>query len=278
MNKRLPKNHYALIIDVETHMRSENQNVIYDIAGAFGNIRSHEQPIYFNWFIEEHIAPSFWNWSYMEENVRNPYRFDGRADAVYHYTRKNPCSIISVDDFFHKLNPYLEQAESIGAYNAGFDFRALQTTHMKYNHTPYKVLTNCMDKGLCIWDMFATLTVNKTYYSWLESEGIPIEEYMTAKGNIKTSAEIAGKYLFGDHYYSEAHQGLKDVQLEWEIAKYHFDKFPREIFYGIALDTDEGYLTKPFIGNIHVPNYRHTQSRKPTTWKLKNRGLIKIPE
>ena len=52
MNKHLPKNHYALIIDVETHMRSENQNVIYDIAGAFGNIRSNESPIYFNWFIE----------------------------------------------------------------------------------------------------------------------------------------------------------------------------------------------------------------------------------
>ena len=39
-NKRLPKSLFTLLIDVETHMRSANNLMIYDIGGAFGDIRA----------------------------------------------------------------------------------------------------------------------------------------------------------------------------------------------------------------------------------------------
>ena len=277
--QRLPKDFYCLVLDTETHMRSENQNLIYDIGGCFGNLRSDDDPITFRWFVEEHIAPSFWNWSFKgDSEIRTPYRFDGRADSVYHQARKNPCSTISMDEMFRRLTNYINQAQAVSSWNWGFDSRAINATWKRKHHSDFMPLIQAQKKAGCWRDVFHSLEVNRTYYAWLKTlDENERGQFLTENGNIATRAETAGRKFSLDSYYVEAHESLDDAVLEYGHARTLFRKHARDILFGRQI-AESDKRTREFLGYVKIPNWRQNQKELSSSEKLIIRGSVKIPQ
>ena len=66
---------------------------------------------------------------------------------------------------------------------------------------------------LCIWSLACeVLFTQKTFPKVAVREG-----WISEKGNYKTSAEIAYRYITGEHEFEEEHTGLEDVKIECQI-------------------------------------------------------------
>lgn len=97
------------------------------------------------------------------------------------------------------------------AYNMRFDQNALNNTIRYLNlgkyFFPYEV-----DK-MCIMCMAQdTICKQKTYRKFCETNN-----YLTAKGRLKSTAEIVYRYITFNKDFSECHTGLEDVLIEWRI-------------------------------------------------------------
>ena len=118
--------------------------------------------------------------------------------------------------------------KKIGAYNMGFDKRALNNL-MRYVSKswcrwwfPFGV------EFFCIWNMACSTILNRsTYIKFAEKNNL-----VSKKNNIQTSAESAYKYIKKLVDFKESHTGLEDVRIEVEIMAYCFrqhKKMDREI-------------------------------------------------
>lgn len=103
----------------------------------------------------------------------------------------------------------------IGAYNMGFDKRALN------NLTRYITKSFCRwffpfgMKYFCIWSMACQTILNtRTYINFAEKNNL-----ISEKNNILTSAESCYRFLINNVDFAESHTGLEDVLIEIEIMK-----------------------------------------------------------
>ena len=98
---------------------------------------------------------------------------------------------------------------TLAAYNANFDLRVMRQTNRMLGGQP--ILPPV--KRLCIWHFVCrTLFQSATFRRWAIERG-----YVSDAGNIRTSAEIAYRYLTGDWDFVESHTALHDAQIEAEI-------------------------------------------------------------
>ena len=101
----------------------------------------------------------------------------------------------------------------VGAYNMGFDKRATNndtryiTASFLRWFFPYKT------EYFCIWNMACT-SILKTpaFISFAERHN-----FISDCGNVKTSAEIAYRFITNNPAFIEEHTGLEDVEIEREI-------------------------------------------------------------
>lgn len=103
--------------------------------------------------------------------------------------------------------------KTVGAYNAGFDKRALNNL-IRYVSKSWKRWWFPFGvKYICIWNMACqTLLNTSTYIKFAEKNGL-VSDY----GNIQTSAEACYKFLTKAVDFQEEHTGLEDVLIEVEI-------------------------------------------------------------
>lgn len=101
----------------------------------------------------------------------------------------------------------------VGAYNMGFDKRAVNNG-IRYNtYSFYRWFFPFGTEYFCIWNMACTSILrSKNYIKWALKNG-----FVSDAGNIKTSAEIAYKYITKNVDFVESHTGLEDVVIETEI-------------------------------------------------------------
>lgn len=101
----------------------------------------------------------------------------------------------------------------IVAHNARFDYGTLQNTQRWLTKSKYRYF---FPKGTQIWDTMkmATDTICKqpTYKKWCKNNG-----YLTARGQVRKTAEILYRYITGNDDFIEKHTGLEDVMIEKEI-------------------------------------------------------------
>lgn len=119
----------------------------------------------------------------------------------------------------------------ISAYNVAFDSKALQFTINLIAKDKLKLWERTV-KGrewLCIWHLATTTFMQSADFRTTAY----YQHWLSDKGNFKTSAEIAYRYLTGKFDFIEDHTGLEDVKIETEILKYCLKNYKGVVSYGL---------------------------------------------
>lgn len=96
------------------------------------------------------------------------------------------------------------------AYNLGFDIAAIKHTNSLFNSGKY---LNTKVKLLDLWDLACSSILQQKQFIRVAVDS----NWVSAKGNIQTSAEKAYAYITGDVSFVESHTALEDVIIESEI-------------------------------------------------------------
>jgi len=114
-----------------------------------------------------------------------------------------------------EFNQILEKMgiTTITAYNLQFDMAAVKDT-LKYTGIDSKFL----EKPYEYFDLWNAAC--DSIFQHKQFKRIAIEQnWLTEKGNIRTSAEIAYRYITGNYQFVETHTALEDAEIEAEILQ-----------------------------------------------------------
>jgi hypothetical protein len=104
----------------------------------------------------------------------------------------------------------------VGAYNMGFDKRALNNNTRYITKSFLRWFFPYGTQYFCIWNMACDTILNRpTYIKFALENG-----FVSEKNNIQTSAECAYRYITKDVDFVECHTGLEDVIIEVAIMAY----------------------------------------------------------
>jgi len=119
------------------------------------------------------------------------------------------------DYIMNELLATIAVCNNVYAYNASFDRTAIIKTCklLQSEFTAEVESPEVYDKWRCLW-AWATNTIlfKKSYIDWCEVHG-----FVSDKGNTKTSAETAIRFIRNNPEYIEAHTARADVLDEFEI-------------------------------------------------------------
>ena len=192
----MKKNIYA-IIDTET-ANGLYKPLVYDVSIIIFDRMGNE---YFrkNWLISEvWDNKSLMNTAYYAWKMPLYKDFDVTLLDMFSFIEEF-CGICSNYNVTHIL-----------AYNLPFDIRALHTTSKKYNQSEF------IDENIIrqdVWGMACELLLNcKKYKDFCKENG-----FISEKGNYKTSAECAYRFITDNKEFEESHTSLSDCEIEKEI-------------------------------------------------------------
>lgn len=106
--------------------------------------------------------------------------------------------------------------KKVGSYNMTFDIKALNNDTRYITKSFLRWFFPYGTEYFCIWNMACTSILNRPSYRKFATEN----NFLSEKGNIKTSAECAYRYLMKDKDFIEEHTGLEDVLIEVAIMAY----------------------------------------------------------
>lgn len=189
----MKKNIYC-IIDTET-AGGLFAPLCYDIALIIFDRSGHEYTRK-NWLVRE-----VWNDA---EKMNSAYYAWKRPlyDTI-------PAMLVNAIRFAEDFTSTLAEfgVTHILAYNLKFDLRAISNTTKTFISG---YIFNPSIKNLDIWGMACELLLNTAKYRKTAEEN----GWMTDKGNFKTSAEVAYRYLTGENDFDESHTALDDCDIE----------------------------------------------------------------
>ena len=199
-----------LVIDTET-CNTVEQPLPYDIGFAIcdrmGNIAEERSYVVAETFLDmketmksayfAEKIPQYW------EDIKNDTR---EIKSIYKIRKE-------VKDLMKKYN-----VKKVGAYNMGFDKRALNNV-MRYTTKSFcRWFFPFGTEFFCIWHLATqTLLQQKTFFKMAEKNG-----WFSEKGNLLTNAEVTYNYIKKMSDFKEEHKGLEDVRIEVEIMAYCF--------------------------------------------------------
>lgn len=210
MNKK-----YYLVLDVETANSTEDA-LVYDVGYAVcdrkGNIYEADSFIISDIFFDE------------AELMRSVY-----------YATKIPQYLEGIDDHAFKVRTFYQvrkvladtikkyNVEAVCAYNAHFDYTALNTTQRWLTKSKYRYFLPYGTKVFCIWHMACqVICTQKSYVRFCLNNNL-----ISPSGNIKTSAETVYAYITQNAEFNESHTGLQDVLIEVQIMAHCFRQHKR---------------------------------------------------
>lgn len=113
----------------------------------------------------------------------------------------------------------------VAAYNAGFDTRVMTSTHKMLGNNGKVLQHPC--KILDIWQFACETKLSQKQYVRMAREN----GWVSPKGNIKTGAEFAYRFITRDYQFIEDHTALSDARIETEILAECF-KQRKRVPYG----------------------------------------------
>ena len=199
-----------LVIDTET-CNTVEQPLPYDIGFAIcdrmGNIAEERSYVVAETFLDmkdtmksayfAEKIPQYW------EDIKNGTR---EIKSIYKIRKE-------IKDLMKKYN-----VKKVGAYNMGFDKRALNNV-MRYTTKSFcRWFFPFGAEFFCIWHLATqTLLQQKTFFKMAEKNG-----WFSEKGNLLTNAEVTYNYIKKMSDFKEEHKGLEDVRIEIEIMAHCF--------------------------------------------------------
>lgn len=196
---------YYLVLDVETANSTEDA-LVYDLGYVVcdkkGNIYEADSFIVSDIFYKE------------AELMQSAYY----AKKIPMYLEGIKNRAFNVVTFFEARERLLTamrryKVEAVCAYNANFDYTALNTTQRWLTKSKYRFFLPYGTKVYCIWHMACQLICTQKAYIKFCLEN----DFVSSSGNIKTNAETVYAYMMGDCCYEENHTGLEDVLIETKI-------------------------------------------------------------
>ena len=196
---------YYLVLDVET-ANSTDDALVYDLGYAVcdkkGNIYEADSFVVSDIFYKE------------AELMQSAYY----AKKIPMYIEGIKSRAFNVVTFYEARAKLLEamrryNVEAVCAYNANFDYTALNTTQRWLTKSKYRFFLPHGTKVYCIWHMACQLICTQKAYIKFCLEN----DFVSPSGNIKTNAETVYAYMTGDICYEENHTGLEDVLIETKI-------------------------------------------------------------
>ena len=199
-----------LVIDTET-CNTVEQPLPYDIGFAIcdrmGNIVEERSYVVAETFLDmkdtmksayfAEKIPNYW------EDIKNGTR---EIKSIYKIRKE-------VKDLMSKYN-----VKKVGAYNMGFDKRALNNV-MRYTTKSFcRWFFPFGTEFFCIWHLATqTLLQQKTFFKMAEKN-----DWFSEKGNLLTNAEVTYNYIKKMSDFKESHTGLEDIRIEIEIMAHCF--------------------------------------------------------
>lgn len=206
---------YYLVLDVETANSTEDA-LVYDLGYVVcdkkGNIYEADSFIVSDIFFEE---ADLMKSAYYATKI--PKYLEGiKARAFNVVTFKQ-----AREQLLNAMKKY--KVEAVCAYNANFDYTALNTTQRWLTKSKYRFFLPYGTKVYCIWHMACQLIcTQKAYIKFCLENG-----FVSPSGNIKTSAETVYAYMTNNADYDENHTGLEDVLIETKILAKCFSQHKR---------------------------------------------------
>jgi DNA polymerase III epsilon subunit-like protein len=134
-----------------------------------------------------------------------------RIVASYYEIRK---------DFWDTMERY--DTNTVCAHNAGFDYRATNTTQRWLTKSKYRYF---LPYGTEVWDTMKmardVISHTPSYVKFCEENGF-MTKHKTPRPRL--TAEILYRYITGNMDFEESHTGLEDVDIERQIMAYCFSK------------------------------------------------------
>ena len=199
----------ALVLDVETSLSQGNEQLIFDIGWTVSSVSNEQMVLHRSYIVEEIFL-------------------DTPLMMRAFYFKKYPEYVRALADGRAELKPFNEiinilnndiidlNVKTLYAYNAKFDSTAITKTHRYINNEKSELVYDIK----CLWSLSAQTFMATQKYVLTAFDN----NWLTDKGNIKTSAEMAYRYLSGDLDFIEEHTGLEDSLIEtkilWAINKY----------------------------------------------------------
>ena len=190
-----------LVIDTETCNTLEQPfcyDISYAITDRYGNIYLERSFVVAEMFLDNkdlmkscyfaEKIPQYW------EDIKNGKRV---LKSIYNIRKQ-----IKQDMRDFKI-------QDVGAYNMGFDKRALNNTIRYCSKSLIRWFFPFGTQYFCIWNMACqVITTQKTFLK---------ENVINEKGNYITNAERVYQYISKDKDFQEEHTGLCDVRIESQI-------------------------------------------------------------
>lgn len=196
---------YYLVLDVET-ANSTDDALVYDLGYVVcdkkGNIYEADSFIVSDIFFEE---ANLMQSAYYAKKI--PTYLEGIKNRAFNVVTFKQAR----EKLLNAIKSY--KVEAVCAYNANFDYTALNTTQRWLTKSKYRYFLPYGTKVYCIWHMACQLIcTQKNYIRFCLENG-----FVSPSGNIKTSAETVYAYMTNNADYDENHTGLEDVLIETKI-------------------------------------------------------------
>ena len=202
----MTKKHYYLTLDTET-CGSLGSPLVYDLGFTIhdkeGNIYERRS------YVIREIFYGEW------KKMKTAYYADKLPQ--YKVGIKEGAWVVASfwairNEIFTLMKQY--NVKAVIAYNAGFDCRALNSTLNFLSK--FDEEQTFFSSEIVIWDSWGmacqTILMQKTFFKVAH-----LNEWVSACGNVRTSAEIAFRYLTKSHDFEESHTALEDALIETAI-------------------------------------------------------------
>lgn len=194
-----------VILTIDTETASLDGDV-YDIAYAIHDKRGNIA-VQRNWLVNE--------------NFTNAKRMMGAYYAhklFSHYAPMLDAQAIRLTPWAHIVETMRSDiarhgVNVVAAYNLPFDMRVIRQTNATLGTGKPIFGALCTVKLLDIWQFICESRLDNNLY-----RSVAIEQgWISKAGNVKTGAEFAYRYTFGNFSFIEDHTALSDVLIEVEL-------------------------------------------------------------
>lgn len=199
------KKEMYLVIDTETCNTLE-QPLVYDIGYAIadrnGNVVLERSFLVAEIFLDK-------------KDIMSSAYYAEKIPMYWEDVKKGTRVIKSLFNIRKQLFADMKEynVKKVGAYNMGFDKKALNTTIRYCSKSLIRWFFPFGVEYFCIWNMACQVIMDtRKYIKFAIQNGLVSE-----KGNIQTSAESCFKFLTDDVNFIESHTGLEDVKIEVQI-------------------------------------------------------------